>query len=430
MTFKRMIAVLAGYVGARFLGAGLGLLTQLVLVRALSPPHVTQVFIAMSGAAFMSLLMNGGETQLASTQMPKLLAHGERRAIAAFHGFVLRNMVLLLLVLAAGLGTVWSLRLLSDDVAIALAVGLVAAPMSGYMRYNAMVANSLRWFPLSYVPDFIVRPGLFLVTIFVFLVTGLCHNVELVLGAFAVYVWGVALGQAALMQGEALKPSHWVAYRPLYARALRPRSIALLLVSIVSFAFADVVMLLAGFLFAPDDAAVVGVTVRLAAIAGFVLQAAQLFTLPDFTESLARREVGRANGMLWRTNSLTVVMALAGLVAALLLGRWVLAVFGEHYEKGAALLTLFLVGQSIRALGGMNQNLLAIGGYQVRTAWPCFVALLVLCGAAFLLVPSAGLLGIGYAVIAAELAWMLFLALQAQMLCGRRADLLWLARNA
>ena len=38
MTFKRMIAVLAGYVGARFLGAGLGLLTQLVLVRALSPP--------------------------------------------------------------------------------------------------------------------------------------------------------------------------------------------------------------------------------------------------------------------------------------------------------------------------------------------------------------------------------------------------------
>jgi len=78
----------------------------------------------------------------------------------------------------------------------------------------------------------------------------------------------------------------------------------------------------------------------------------------------------------------------------------------------------------------MNQNLLAIGGYQVRTAWPCFVALLVLCGAAFVLVPSAGLLGIGYAVIAAELAWMLFLALQAQMLCGRRADLMWLARNA
>ena len=41
-----------------------------------------------------------------------------------------------------------------------------------------------------------------------------------------------------------------------------------------------------------------------------------------------------------------------------------------------------------------------------------------------------GLLGIGYAVIAAELGWMLILAYQANVLCGRRADLLWLARHA
>lgn len=430
MTLKKMIAALAGYVGARFLGAGLGLLTQVVLARALFPEHVTQVFIAMSAAAFFSLLMSGGETQLASTHLPKLLARNERKAVAAYHGLVLRHMVVVFAVLAVLLFAVWQLRLLKPEVVMPLAVGLVTAPFSGFMRYNAMIANSLRWFPLSYIPDFIVRPVLFLSAIAIFIALGLGDNVYAVLAAFTVLVWIVAIGLAASMQGEDLKLRHWFSYRALYARVLRPRSVALLLVSIVSFAFADVVMLLAGFLYTPEDAAVVGVAVRLAAIAGFVLQAGQLFVLPDFTAAMTRRDTAAANTVLWRMNSLTLLIALAGLVAALLLGRFVLSFFGSHYEQGSLLLVLLLVGQSIRSMGGMNQNLLAIGGFQIRTAMPCVLALAILLVAAIVLVPAMGLTGIGYAVISAELAWMLFLAAQANSLCGRRADLLWLARNA
>lgn len=429
MTLKKMIAALAGYVGARFLGAGLGLLTQVVLARALLPAHVTVVFMAMSAAAFMSLIMSGGEAQLATTHLPKLLARGERRSVAAFHGLVLRTMVWIFTVLAALLLLAWQTRLLPEDVMLALAVGLLAAPFSGLMRYNAMVANSLRWFPLSYVPDFIIRPGLFLAAIIIFILTGLSHNVHAVLAAFLVFVVAVTLGQAMMMQGQNLHLSNWFDYRARHARIMRPRSLALLLVSIVSFAFADVVMLAAGFLYPPDDAAVVGVTVRLAAIAGFVLQAAQLFVLPDFSEAMARRDDAAANKVLWRLNGVSVLMALVALLGAQLLGRYALSFFGAHYERGAELLTLFLVGQAIRAFSGMNQNLLATGGFQVRTAWPCMVAILIFVSGAALLARMPGLLGIGYAMIAAELSWMLLLANQAQTFCGRRADLLWLARN-
>lgn len=430
MTLKKMIAALAGYVGARFLGAGLGLLTQLVLARALLPAHVTQVFMAMSAAAFMSLLMNGGETQLASTHLPRLISTGQHRAISAFHGVVLRNMAAVTVLLATGLLIVWWLQVLSPGVTLALAAGLASAPFSGMMRYNSMIANSLRWFPLSYVPDFIVRPSLFLAAIITFIATGLSHNVYAVLLAFVGLVWLVAAGQTFFMEGQNLRPRHWRDYKPAHARALRPRSLALLVVSVVSFAFADVVMLVAGLLYPAEDAAVVGVAVRLAAIAGFVLQAAQLFVLPDFTSAMTRRDEASANAVLWRMNGLTILVALAALLGALLLGRFVLSFFGTHYERGAELLVLFLVGQAVRALGGMNQNLLAIGGYQVRTAWPCVVALLVFVGGAALLVPALGLLGIGYAVIAAELVWMLLLASQAGNLCGRRADLLWLTRHS
>ncbi|MBL8791844.1 MAG: hypothetical protein JNM45_15235 [Rhizobiales bacterium] len=430
MTLKKMIAALAGYVGARFFGAGLGLITQIVLARALMPADVTQFFIAVSASAFMSLLMSGGETQLASTHLPKLYVLKERKAIRAFHALVLRHTALVFAVLAALLLAVWSLRLLPQAVMVPLAVGLLTAPFSGIMRYNSMIANSLRWFPLSYIPDFIVRPLLFLLAILVFFAIGWDDNVYAVLAAFSLLVVIVGVGLSAMMQGESLRMGNWRDYRPLYARAVRPRSIALLLVSLASFAFADVVMLLAGVLYTAEDAAVVGVVTRLTAIAGIVLQAGQLFVLPDFTAAMKQRDAQSANSVLWRMNSLTVLMALAALLGAILLGRFALSFFGSHYEQGTMLLVLFLAGQSIRAMGGMNQNLLAIEGHQVRTALPCVVALAVLVLAAIVLAPAMGLIGIGYAVIAAEVSWVLFLASQANSLCGRRADLLWLARNA
>ncbi len=429
MTLKSMIAALAGYVGARFLGAGLGLLTQLALARALLPADVTVVFMAMSAAAFLSLIMNGGEAQLASTHLPPMINKGWSGRLAAFHGIVLRNMVFVFAVLALALLVVWWLSLLSHELTLALFAGLIAAPFSALARYNAMVANSLRWFPLSYVPDFIVRPGLFLIAIIVFILTGLSHNVLMVLAAFVVFVWVTGLGQAALMQGQGLKLSHWRSWSSRYARVIRPRSLALLVVSIVAFAFADVVMLLAGLLLAPEDAAVAGVAVRLAAIAGFVLQAAQLFVLPDFSDAMLRRDAAKSNALLWRMNGVTIVVTLAAMVGALVLGRFVLSFFGAPYVAGANLLVLFLVGQAVRALGGMNQNLLAIEGHQIRTATSCLLALAVLIISSVLIVPRLGLIGLGYCVIAAELTWMVGLAILAQQRCGRRADLLWLARS-
>jgi len=429
VTFKAMIAALAGYVGARFVGAGLGLLTQLVLARALLPADMAVVFVAMSAAAFLSLLMNGGESQLAATHLPKLMAQGRAATVKAFHASVLRNMALVYVVLCILLFGIWLAGWLAHSVLLALLAGLVAAPFSGLARYNAMVANSLRWFPLSYVPDFIVRPGVFLLTILVFILSGMKLNVFAVICAFVAYVWLTGIGQALLMEGQSLSLTHLKYYRHRYGLALRPRSLALLVVSVVAFAFADVVMLLAGFLLPAEDAAVAGVAIRLAAIAGFVLQAAQLFVLPDFSQAMARRDAIHANAVLWRMNALTLLVILAALIGALVLGRAALSLFGSIYTGGASILVLLLVGQSIRALGGMNQYLLAIEGHQIKTAWSSLVAVAVLFCAGAVFCRNMGLNGLGFAVIAAETVWLAGLAWQSHRFCGRRADLLWLARN-
>jgi O-antigen/teichoic acid export membrane protein len=433
MTLQRLMTALLGYVGARFFGAGLGLVTQVALARTLPPSEVAMVFMAMSAAAFLSLIMNGGHTQLASTHIPRILAHDRagtrRRSLAAFHGVVLHDMVWTGLVLAIAVAATWYFGLFSNELRAALVVGMVTAPMSGVMRYNSIIANSLRWFPLSYIPDFIIRPLLFLLAILAVLVLAPANAVWWVLMAFMAGVWLVTIGMAMAMTGEHVQWKHFTMVNARHASALRPRAFALLVVGTVTYAFADIVMLLSGIVFDAADAAVVGVAIRLAAIAGFILQAAQLFVLPDYTEAVVRGDDRAANSVLWRMNSLTLAVIAAGLLGTVLLGRFALSLFGPEYAAGQGLLVMFIIGQSIRAMGGMNQSLLAIRGFQIRTAVSCFIALLILVFATLQFTRLWGLEGLGYAVILAEIAWVLGLATQAQRLCGKRADIAWLALN-
>jgi O-antigen/teichoic acid export membrane protein len=136
-----------------------------------------------------------------------------------------------------------------------------------------------------------------------------------------------------------------------------------------------------------------------------------------------------ADTLAARMNVMTLLLIGAALLGAIVLGEWVLDMFGSDYVRGANILVLFLVAQAVRALSGMNQHLLSIKGYQMRTAGACLTALLVLVLSAVLLTRVFGMEGMAYALLLAELAWLVLLASQAQSLCGRRADLFWMLQK-
>jgi hypothetical protein len=61
----------------------------------------------------------------------------------------------------------------------------------------------------------------------------------------------------------------------------------------------------------------------------------------------------------------------------------------------------------------------------LRTAGSCLLTLVLLIGLSLIFCHSFGFIGIGYAVVCAEITWLFALAAQAQSLCGRRGDLFW-----
>jgi O-antigen/teichoic acid export membrane protein len=426
MTLAGLIGKLAGFVGARFAGAGIGFVSQIALARLLPQSDVGTVLMGMSAAAFVSLATSGGYSLLGFTQVPKLVFHGRSRLMQAFHRVVFLDTLMWSALLFGLLFLASTIFNFSSSQNLAWLFGCICSPASSLMRYNSIVASSNKRVALSYVPDFLVRPGLFLLVLLLFAGLKVEATPTLVLLAFVGVTYLVTIGQVFILGDMALRVTSFEWPRRAFVSRIRFRALSLAIVSAVMLAFADIVTLTASILLPEHDVALVGVAMRLAAIAGFVLQAGQSFILPAFTDAVMKREQSQANAILLKLNLTTLFIILVALVCAIWLGGWLLRLFGGDYVDAAWLLVLLMIGQSLRALGGMNQHILSMEGQQLRTTGACLLALLTLFVSAYFFCKIYGFEGMGHAVILAEIVWLFALAYLAQKKVGRRGDLFWL----
>ncbi len=424
MSLWRTILLAVNLVGVRFGGAAIGLASQILLARLLTQHDVGVVFLGMSAAAFISLLITGGYPILAITCLPRYYALGRKNLVHAFHAALLQDSLWITLA-SFGLAAVAYFWLpLNDGLKIALLFGCLSAPAANLLPLIGAVAYSVRRYALSYVPDFLYRPGLLLAYLVFAWAVGIQLSIAHVLWAFVIMNTIVALAQSWLIGEDGARSGLKWSGRHNLAPVLRSRAAALVIVGVVTASFADVVTLIAGFFLNNADVALVGVTIRLAALAGFITQATQQFILPDLTAAMTRGTSQQVHALLLRINMITLAAILACVVGAILLGPLALRIFGAVYEAGHWPLVLFMISQAFRAASGMNQHLLSLAGYQIKTAGSCLVAMAVLVGGTALFTPSHGVMGLAYAVLIADAVWAGLLALQTQRLTGRRGDII------
>jgi O-antigen/teichoic acid export membrane protein len=426
---SRMVGLLAGLMGLRLAGAVLNVLSQIAFAHIFEPADVGVIMLCMSTVAFISLFATIGYPWLSLTQLPRLKALNLAGAWPRFHGAFLFDSTWATLLIYALIAAVYFSYPLPQGTSLALLFGCMCAPASMVLRYDSAVANSAKRFNLSYVPDFIFRPSLLLGYIIASYLLGWKLSILHAMIAFVIVMYVVAVGQAWFLGETGVLPKHWLAERRSFTKVLRARAVPLAFVAAVATSFSDIVTLVGGFLLPSADVASLAVAIRLAAVAGFIIQVAQQFIMPDLTQVLTLRDKEKAHILLTRLNTLTISIIVSALICAWLFGPFALRLFGEHYVAAQALLVTFMVGQSIRAFSGMNQQLLSIAGLQAKTVVSCLVALTLFVGCSMLLVPKFGVLALGYAVIIAEITWSLMLAAQAQRMTGRRGDIFWLLAN-
>jgi len=171
---------------------------------------------------------------------------------------------------------------------------------------------------------------------------------------------------------------------------------------------------------------VLAVAVRLAALVGFFSAASQPFVLRDLASAMSSAKSAETNRLLLRMNLAGLSLMAAAIIACAVLGPWVLRIYGRDYAAAYWPLLLFLIGQMFRVSGGMNGELLALGGHQVKSATLCVAAVAVLVVAAAVLTPIWHVMGLATASVCAEAFWAVGLALLTQRLEGRRGDIVGL----
>jgi O-antigen/teichoic acid export membrane protein len=430
MSLWRTILLAINLVGARFGGAAISLASQVLLARLLTRDEVGIVFMGMSAAAFLSLVVTAGYPQLAITNLPRYYTLGRERLVKSFHAaFWADGLWMSLATFAvAAISYVW--LPLSDGLKTAILFGCLSAPASALIRMNSAVANSKRLYTLSYVPDFLYRPGLLLAFLIVAWVWRITLSVNVVLVIFVLANTAVAVLQAwQLGRDGAFQGMGGHAIRKL-TNLLRGRALPLVIVGSVAVAFSDIVTVIGGLFLPERDVAIVGVTIRLAALAGFITQATQQFILPDLTDAMAKGTRADVNRLLLRINMVALTAILACIGGASVFGGLVLKIYGPAYADGYWPLLIFMVSQAFRAGSGMNQHLLSLAGYQLKTAGACALAMMTLVSCTMLLTPVWGVTGLAAAVVISDALWAALLSLQSQRLTGRRGDILGLLTAA
>ncbi len=423
MRLNTLLPLIGGVVGARVAGAAAALLAQLILARALLAAEMGAYFFAVSCASLLGIVITAGYQTLGFTTLARYRALRRGTLFDTFVASARRDMVLVAGTLMTFGGLIIYFAPISSEMRLAALIGLAAAPAAAFIRFQSALANATRRFPISFVPDFLVRPVVFLAAVAAFAAASTKLSIAPVLIAYLVLAYVIVALQAwllhpdgALHQGSAKPGKHVMAWRK--------RAASLMVVALITIVFADVAVLVASLYLPADQLGIFGICMRLAVLVGFVTQACTQFILPDLADAMVSGDENEVRPALLRSNLVPLSIAALALAGTAVAGETALGLFGAQYVVGAGALTLLIAGQVVRAASAMNAQLLSLGGQQVRSAMACAASLAMFVASAAFLIPRFGLTGAAAAVVVCECAWAITSGVIARRQLTRAGDLL------
>jgi O-antigen/teichoic acid export membrane protein len=414
-------------IAARFGGVGAGLAVQLALARLLSAADLGLFFMATGMAMVLATIAALGYPMMLPRFVAEAAAEATPALLARFLRHARRDVLGLSLVFAAAAATViWMLPDLSAHERLGLMAAAATIPGLAVLRINGALANALRRFSLGYVPDLLARPVMLVAFIALLWAAGQPFGLTTVLIAQAAIALGLAAWQRMRIDGADTLQTDLAASATegppaggaLPAADWRRQALHILPAMVFLAVFADVAILAAGTMMEKADTGVFGVALKMSMIAAFAIHTVQQIAVRDLADDLHSGDTGALAGAIARTNMISLAVSVAALAGAVVLGRPVLALFGEPFVAGYWPLVILMVAQVVRAASGPTMQMIALSGEQ-RACVPVFAAsFLVLLVANAILIPALELIGAALAVLLSTTAWSVWLAVHLRRKAG------------
>ncbi|MEM1195503.1 MAG: oligosaccharide flippase family protein [Pseudomonadota bacterium] len=170
--------------------------------------------------------------------------------------------------------------------------------------------------------------------------------------------------------------------RPLWVMSLITRAV-----------FAWSPLLILGFFAPAEDVGVYGAATRIAALVTLLLLSVNTVISPKFSELYTKGDL-ETMGQVARQFSFWLTAATGPLILALVLaGDYVMAIFGEEFMRGGRALSILAMGQAANAMTGSAGSLLMMTGHERDLRNASVLGGLLLLALSAALIPLFGFLG-------------------------------------
>lgn len=399
------IAALAT-VGTRIGAAAASFALTVVLTRSLPVAEFGIFAVALAWVNLAAVLVNLGHeahatrtvavlSQAADThELAKLIRHWNFRVLCG--GVVAIGLASL----ASGLGVA------GPSVQTNLVYGAVFASLLAWIRLSQGVIRGFHRPIVSMMPDGWIRP-------FVSIALILWFHVSLGSGLDLRAAWGsmivgalAALLVALVVQERALRQCYGTDSHSVELDTLAKNRfpIALTINALITVAFNQAALIIAGIFLPSEQAAMYAAGERIATATSLIAQALFLSVQAQISLDYAKKDLTNLTDRLRKATRLAATLTLIPVAFMVIFSDQILMIFGREYQDASSVLLILLAVTLLNAAAGPLGSLLIMTGRELLNLYAMVIAVCVLVGCAVLL-ESFGAKGLAVAMVIATLAW-------------------------
>jgi len=286
--------------------------------------------------------------------------------------------------------------------------GLILVPLFALTRLYGSMLQGLRKVIYGQLPDVIIRPGIFIILVSIWLLINHGKNVSpsqvMALHACSALV---TLVFAAWLVKQLRPTEMHKSVDPIYHTKQWISSVMpLAFISGMGIINTQTDLIMLGFIMTPSDVGIYRVAVQGATFVSFGLSAIAMVAMPYYAQFHAKGEKARLQRLATISARAMLAVAIPTAILFFIWGEPILRlVFGEEYVSAYSALVILSIANIFHAGFGILGPLLNMAGYEKVTAKG--IAFAALCNVVlnFIFIPIYGVVGAALATGASLIVW-------------------------
>ena len=389
---SQRIALIAFF--TRIVSAAIAYFSQVIMARWMADFQYGVFVVVWVGSVIIGGLSCLGIQVAILRFVPEYRAQGElallRGVVAGSRMQGLATATLFALIGFAGLYTFGDH--ISGVYLVPLYLATVTLPMVALGDIQEGLARSFNWAHLALWPTYIVRPMLILVFMGAGLWLGAPADAVTAMGAVIAATYVTAIGQYFKLNGQigTVVPRGPRQYLPMLWMTV---AMPIFVVEGFFNLLTNVDILIVGRLMEPQHVAIYFASVKTMALVHFVYFSVRAGSAQRFSQYYASGDDARLSAFVRDTLHWTFWPSLAMVAFLMIVGRWLLALFGPSFVAGYPVLFILSFGLLLRASIGPAETLLIMAGQQRIAALVYTAAFFLNVSLNFFLIPHFGING-------------------------------------